>query len=423
MKLRHALLAGLLDAGFASLARLAIGVYAARTLSASDLGAYALFFSAFIFAIIVPMQFVLVPAELATISAARHARLDLLRQSWRIGLLTAAAAAVVASIAAALGAKASIDVLWPLALTTAACATVTPLQEHVRRVFHLASLSWHAATVSVLQFVGVVTVTALLHAADAPVIWLPFGVLGLATLVSLEAGRLLGRRRQPPAALPRYEVAQLMRSGRWLLAIEAITAGATFLASVIVTRFDTPEALGYSEAARIVAQPLFVLAVGLSAALNPRSMEAGTNRDRAAARRVARPYSVLLAVAGLAYGALTIGHWWGNPLGKLVPQAYVIPGLVAVTVASLVLFGLPIIPRSELIGAGRERVLPQVGLFAAVLQCVAAVSAVWIGAFARPLGVALFSAILLLGYAYHQRAIYREGRLAVADTSGQTRGP
>jgi hypothetical protein len=37
---------------------------------------------------------------------------------------------------------------------------------------------------------------------------------------------------------------------------------------VIVTRLDTPEALGYAEAARIVGQPIFVLAVGLSALLN-----------------------------------------------------------------------------------------------------------------------------------------------------------
>ena len=47
----------------------------------SDLGAYALFFSAFVFASVVPMQFVLVPAELATLPAARPERLALLRQT------------------------------------------------------------------------------------------------------------------------------------------------------------------------------------------------------------------------------------------------------------------------------------------------------------------------------------------------------
>ena len=61
MRLRHALPAGLLDAGFASL------------------------------------------AELAMLPTTRHERLALVRQSWRIGIPMAAATAVVASGAAALG--------------------------------------------------------------------------------------------------------------------------------------------------------------------------------------------------------------------------------------------------------------------------------------------------------------------------------
>jgi O-antigen/teichoic acid export membrane protein len=420
MRLRHALPAGLLDAGFASLARLAVGIYAARALTVSDLGAYALFFSAFVFASVVPMQFVLVPAELATLSADRPERLALLRQSWRIGTTVSVAAALLASLAAALGAEAPTRVLWPLALTMTACAALTPLQEHVRRVLHLAGISWHAALVSLIQLGCVALVLVLLTRARVPAIWRPFGALTIATVVSLGAGLLLARRRRPASRLPRYEMTDLMRSGRWLLAIEAITAGATFLASVIVTRLDTPEALGYAEAARIVGQPIFVLAVGLSAVLNPRAMEAGASRDPAAARHVARPYALLLAIVGLLYGALTAAPWWGNPLAELVPQAYVVAGLVPATVASFVLFGLPIIPRSELTGARRERVLPRVGVIAGVLQCAAALTAVWTGAFARPLGVALFGAILLLGYGYHQRLVYGSGDLG-SSTAGERR--
>jgi O-antigen/teichoic acid export membrane protein len=410
MRLRHALPAGLLDAGFASLARLVIGIYAARAFTVSDLGTYALFFSAFVFASVVPMQFVLIPAELATLPAAQRARLALLRQSWRIGAPTAVATALVASLAAAVSAEAPNAVLWPLACTMAGCATLTPLQEHVRRVLHLAGLSWHAAAVSLVQVAGVVVVLALLAGVGMPPVWRPFGALTVATVLSLGAGLLLTGRRPPPATLPRYEVADLMRSGRWLLATEAITAGAMFLAAVIVSRLATPEALGYAEAARIVGQPLFVLAVGLAAVLHPRAMEAGAGRDRAAARHVARPYALLLVTVGLVYAALTVVPWWGNPLARLVPQAYVVAGLVPVTVVSFVLFGLPIIPRGELTGARHERVLPQVGVVAGVLQCTAALSAAWIGAFARPLGVALFGVVLLLGYAHHQRLVYAGGR-------------
>jgi hypothetical protein len=151
-------------------------------------------------------------------------------------------------------------------------------------------------------------------------------------------------------------------------------------------------------------------------------MEAGAGRDRAQARHVARPYTVLLVIVGLVYAAVTVAPWWGNPLGQLVPQAYIVAGLVPVTVASFVLFGLPIIPRSELTGARRERVPPQVGLIAGVLQCAVALTAVWIGSFARPLGVALFGAVLLLGYGYHQRLVYGAGDPGSSEASEQTDG-
>jgi hypothetical protein len=35
---------------------------------------------------------------------------------------------------------------------------------------------------------------------------------------------------------------------------------------------------------------------------------------------------------------------------------------------------------------------------------------------------AVFSAVLVVGYAYHQRVVYGEGHLDLAETSGRTRG-
>ena len=49
-----------------------------------------------------------------------------------------------------------------------ACATLTPLQEHVRRVLHLAGISWHAAVVSFVQVGGVVVALALLARRRSP---------------------------------------------------------------------------------------------------------------------------------------------------------------------------------------------------------------------------------------------------------------
>jgi ABC-type glycerol-3-phosphate transport system permease component len=96
MRLRHALSAGLLDAGLASLATLAVGVYAARSLSAAELGTYALFFSAFTVAAVLPTQLLLVPAEVATLLEGPHERLRVLRSGWRLGLPAEAAAAGLA---------------------------------------------------------------------------------------------------------------------------------------------------------------------------------------------------------------------------------------------------------------------------------------------------------------------------------------
>jgi hypothetical protein len=100
----------------------------------------------------------------------------------------AAATAVVASGAAALSAEAPTRVLWPLAFTMTPCATLTPLQEHVRRVLHLAGISWHAAVVSLVEVGGVLVALVLLASAETPVIWRPFGALTIGTVVSLGAG-------------------------------------------------------------------------------------------------------------------------------------------------------------------------------------------------------------------------------------------
>jgi hypothetical protein len=76
---RRLLPAGLLDAGLASLASFVVGVYAARFLPASELGAYALFFTAFLLAAVVPAQLILTPAEIAAVGVARGERVGLRR--------------------------------------------------------------------------------------------------------------------------------------------------------------------------------------------------------------------------------------------------------------------------------------------------------------------------------------------------------
>jgi O-antigen/teichoic acid export membrane protein len=409
MRLRYAVPAGLLDAGFASLATLAVGVYAARTLTASELGAYALFFAAFLMATVVPTQLVLVPAEFATLPSERVQRLGLLRQTWRLGPPTAVVAAIVAVGAAYIGAEGPHSLRWALAVSTTAAAVVSPLQDHVRRILHLAGVSWRAASVSAAQLVSVGAFLGLFEVAGVPASWRPFGALALANLASISVGLALARHEVCAFTVPRSPMRDLVRSGRWLLLLEFVTTGALFLSSVVITRVTSPATLGHAEAARIVAQPIFVLAVGLNAVLAPRSIEAAAAGDRVNANRILRPFLMLLAATGALYGAYTASPWWGNPLSALVPQAYAIPGLVLVTVLAQILTNGGATIRSELIGGRYEWVLPRVAVAASVPQCLAATSAIWIGAFARPLGIALFGVVLLIGYQRYRQAMYRRG--------------
>ena len=411
MRLRYALPAGLVDAGLSSLATLGVGVYAARSLSTAEFGTYALFFTAFTVAMVLPTNLVLVPAEVATLLGPRTQRLGVLRWGWRGSLPIAVAAAMAASAAAWLGARASRDVLWAFATTMAACAVASTLQDHVRRVLHMAEAHWRAAMVSLVQLMAIACSLAVLELTRVRPVWRPFAALTVANLVSLSIGYALSRRDLRSMTTPRYRRMALARSGQWLLMVELATSGALFLSSTIITRLAGAEALGYAESARIVAQPLYVLTIGLSASLWPRSMEAGAGRSRQAARHIARLTAAVMLVAGVLYGAATIVPWWANPLGTLLPQAYAVEGLVGLSVLAFVVVGVSFPPRTELVGAGMEKPLAGVAVLAGVLQCAAAFSALWVGPFARPIGLMLFASVLVLGCWRQRKALYQDPAL------------
>jgi O-antigen/teichoic acid export membrane protein len=408
VKLRHAIPAGVADAAFASLATLGTGLYAARSLVPADFGAYALFFTGFALATAVPTQLILAPAEFAVIAASpvEGERLSLVRQSWRLGAPWAAASGVAVVVAAAAGSEAPLPVLRALAITTIACSLVSPLQDHVRRLLHLGGASWCAAIVSVVQFGVVVSALFILRATGIDPIWRPLSALTIANTVSLCVGVTFARRRQRQPAVPRYPIRKLLRSGEWLLLGELAVTGASFLSATIVSRLASPAALGHAEAARIVAGPLFMLTLGLNVVLGPRSVQAAAARSFSDAVRIMRCFIGLLVAGGVVYGVATAVPWRLNVLADLIPHAYALAGLVPVTVLGYVLLGSPFPYRAELIGAARERSLPKPALVAGMAQCVATGAAVWVGAFARPLGVAIFGIVASLGYRRERRALY-----------------
>jgi len=407
-RLAHLVPAGLLDAGLASLATFAMGLYAVRSLSGNELGAYALFFAAFMLAAVVPTQLVLVPAQNAAVrQAEQRARLSLLDQTVRLGIPVAVPASLLAVTAALLIAEGPGPTLAALALTCAVCACLSPLQDHVRRTLHLGGLSWVAAGVSLVQFASTLGYLTALGLAGVPAAWRPFGALALANLTSLLVGSMAGRYTAERGPLPRYRVGWLMRSGRWLLGVEATAAGAMFLSSALVSQLASPTDLGLAEAARVVAQPVFVVAVGLAATLGPRLIEAGAASDELTAKRIARPFVALVIAVGLIYGGVTAAAWPGNPLAKLVPSAYTLPWLVPMTVLSMIAITIGFSHRAQLVGGGRERLLPRVAVVAGVLQSATAFTAPWVGAFARPVGVVVFGVTLVIGFERYRRRMYR----------------
>src|SRR5215210_6370062 len=113
----------------------------------------------------------------------------------------------------------------------------------------------------------------VLTSAGADVWWIPFGALAFANVLSLTFGLVAAGRMTKPVQSP-VSFRSVMRSGRWLLLVGLLPTGSAFLAAVLVSRFSSTETLGYAEAARVLGQPILVLALGISASLGPRSMEA-----------------------------------------------------------------------------------------------------------------------------------------------------
>ncbi|MGH8950522.1 MAG: hypothetical protein ACRDX9_03775, partial [Acidimicrobiia bacterium] len=126
-----------------------MGFYAAKEYDPSTLGAYALVFAAFVLASNVPTQMVFIPCEVKTVSLERSRRVSTLRGSLRLGLpvsfISASGVALWLLFASESVPEEGIVIFTGTAM---ACAFVSPVQDHVRRLLHLSDSSWLAAVVS-----------------------------------------------------------------------------------------------------------------------------------------------------------------------------------------------------------------------------------------------------------------------------------
>ncbi|HUP02321.1 MAG TPA: hypothetical protein VM737_12540 [Gemmatimonadota bacterium] len=409
----RSIVAGLFDAGFASLATFVVGLYAARVFDPAILGAYALAFAAFTLAANISAQLVFVPCQVDSLSLERSRRLSVLGNSLKLGLPVAFLSALAVSTWLLFSASdLPREISEALTFTAIACALVSPVQDHVRRMLHLADMSWAAATVSTVQFLGISAFVLLFVASGIPSYWIPFGALTAANLLSLIIGAVLGSRAMKGRdAARRFGIVDAVRSGRWLLIVVLLASGANFVAAALVTQLAGAPALGYAEAARICAQPIWVLVMGLRAVLGPRSMEAARARDRHRAGRISGGFAALVLLIGVAYVVAAGFDWWGNPLARLLPNAYAVPYLVLLWILGNIVIGLQSSPRAELIGGGREVGLAVAEFWSSLVRTAISATARVTDSFAMPVGVLLAALVRWLDYRRRAHRLYVEGEM------------
>ena len=398
-----------MDAGFAAAATFAVGIYAARFLAVDQLGIYALFFASFVLATKIPRQLVLIPAEIRAIEREPQGlgRLALMRPAMRLAIVPAAVAGPLGGLAGALLATpASTHVVVPLAVTMAACGILQPLETHVRRMLHIAGVSWRAPIASGSQLAGVVLSLIWMSAAGLPALWIPFGSFAIGLLISIAVGLFIERRLSTSGATSDIDFSSIVRSGSQLVVVDLLPSLAAFLGAAIVLRMAGPEVLGFTEAARVASRPVGVFAVGLHAPLAPRAVDAAIQRNRAMGLRITRLFTVLLATVGLAYIAYAGWDWPGNVMAVLVPKAYAIEGLVAVAIIASVAQFISEPLASQMLGAKQEPSLIRIEAIGNLVRIGFAFAAPTLLSFALPCGTIGLGTVRRIGRSRATRRIY-----------------
>ncbi len=387
MSLRKTLPAGVIDAGLNSLATFTVGLVAATLYEPALLGVYAVFFSAHLMGVAVPMHLIYLPAEVHAIEQERNLRLPVLRHS----IWLASGPSLVTGVAMLLALvvvhnQASGAELLSLAWTAALATVLVPAQAHLRRMLHIAGRSWRAALVSGTQLIAAVTATFALLASGISDTLIPFAALSLATGLSIIIGLLLAAPWREPS--PKHlRMTDLVVSGRWLLVTGLVPAAAGFVAAALVSHLASPDDLGYAYAARLAAQPLFVLGVGLNAVLGPRSMEAAHRRDAPSALRMQRVFATVILAASAAYLAIAGGAWVWNPFNYVIPEAYEIAFLATLMIIANAVISIALPAQREMLGGRLEKKLVFVETLASAALVATAATAGVTAAFAWPASV------------------------------------
>jgi|NGEPerStandDraft_6_1074524.scaffolds.fasta_scaffold04694_6 O-antigen/teichoic acid export membrane protein len=333
--------AGLLDSACSSLATFIIGLLAVHALAAQALGAYSLAFTAFLFISTVPAALAFIPAEAAAISITEGGdRLGVLRRSLPGGLVIAVLSALVGTaVMIAIPTDAGLSARVSTGLGLLLLGSVSPVQDHLRRMLHAAEHSWSAAAVSLTQLVAVAVGVGVVLLADlGGKVWMPFTLLGCANLLSTIVGLVFASRRvTDPTLFRHFQLHGVMRTGRWLLSSQFAGSALGFVLVAIISTFSGSSAAGFAEAARVLCQPPTVIVTGLLSVIGPEiqsAMAAGRPRRLHALQwRFAIPVTLVTVV----WGCLMVLPPFSTLLHHYFVRAYAVPGLLLIFLLGQVL--------------------------------------------------------------------------------------
>ena len=187
---------GQLDAGMSSLATFFVGIFAVRELETEPLAAYALLFSAFLVAGQLSTELILIPSQIIALDTHPLGRLGMIRHSIPRGAVLSAVGALAVPLGALpLLGKVDRSDLVLLAGSACALAVVSPLQDHLRAMFHLADQSWVSASIAFTHLSA--TVVGLLILGSRAPLLAPFGALVLGNTISILVAVVAFLRTKP----------------------------------------------------------------------------------------------------------------------------------------------------------------------------------------------------------------------------------
>ncbi|MEO1065185.1 MAG: hypothetical protein AAFZ07_27540 [Actinomycetota bacterium] len=377
---------GVGDSVVSSVATFIVGVYATRTLTLEELGAYGLFFAgSIVLATGFSAQLFFLPAEVALAEHTPDEQIATLPRTALMGLPIAAATSGVAGLACA--AILGFDVDPILAFGAIATGAAWPIQDHLRRLLHQVGASGTASAISIVQLLIVTSVVLEGIAFDASPVVVPFTALLTANVGSAIFGLWLALQARRRARGERPRLRSVVAVGKWLVVAGQAEQIGAFVALASLNWLAGRSALGEYETARLLAQPMIVLSFGLQNFLRGPAMAAVAARDREAGRRTANGYLWLLGGAAVAYALVAGIEWPGNPFVSFFPAAYGLDGMVALTILAAAVMQSKGIYGLQALAGKQERELARVTLpNAPVAPVVVTALAVPLGAYAVPVG-------------------------------------